>query len=52
VAAATLRLGDAVSEVAAAAGRDRPGSLPDDSDPLLDLLAERHASREERLFAS
>jgi urease accessory protein len=27
-------------------------SLPDDSDPLLDLLAERHAAREERLFAS
>jgi urease accessory protein len=50
VAAATLHLGDAVSEVAAeAAGHD---DLPDDSDPLLDLLAERHASREERLFAS
>jgi urease accessory protein len=39
---------------------DEPGSdrspsafdLPDDSDPLLDLLAERHAAREERLFAS
>ena len=28
------------------------GYLPDDSDPLLDLLAERHAAREERLFAS
>jgi urease accessory protein len=26
--------------------------LPDDSDPLLDLLAERHAAREERLLAS
>lgn len=26
--------------------------LPEDSDPLLDLLAERHAAREERLFAS
>jgi urease accessory protein len=26
--------------------------LPDESDPLLDLLAERHAAREERLFAS
>jgi len=26
--------------------------LPDDSDPLTDLLAERHAAREERLFAS
>jgi urease accessory protein len=26
--------------------------LPDDSDPMLDLLAERHAARKERLFAS
>jgi urease accessory protein len=26
--------------------------LPSDSDPLLDLLAERHAARKERLFAS
>jgi urease accessory protein len=38
-------------------GRDHAEShqlaeLPDDSDPLLDLLAERHAAREERLFAS
>jgi urease accessory protein len=63
VAAATLRLGAGVEQVAAdasgclAAGRDQarwcdPDGLPDDSDPLLDLLAERHASREERLFAS
>jgi urease accessory protein len=88
VATVTLRLGDAVEQVAAEAtaghandrlgGRakdgpdghglandrsnghgplDDPGTgrfadLPDDSDPLLDLLAERHAAREERLFAS
>ena len=80
VAAATLRLGEDVEQVAAAAAatalpardhatserpdrqldRDHATSeraddtddLPDDSDPLLDLLAERHASREERLFAS
>jgi urease accessory protein len=57
VAAATLRLGDDVAEVAAVAARaastgSPSGDLPDDSDPLLDLLAERHASREERLFAS
>jgi urease accessory protein len=54
VAAATLRLGDDVERVAAEAARDVPdlAELPDDSDPWLDLLAERHASREERLFAS
>ncbi|MFI7585453.1 urease accessory protein UreF [Spongisporangium articulatum] len=48
VAAVTVRLGDAVETVA----REAAHGLPDDSDPLLDLLAERHASREERLFAS
>lgn len=48
VAAVTVRLGDDIEQVAAAAAR----TLPDDSDPLLDLLAERHAAREERLFAS
>jgi urease accessory protein len=48
VAAITLHLGDAIEAVAAAA----VDGLPDDSDPLLDLLAERHAAREERLFAS
>ncbi len=47
VAAVTVRLGPAIEQVAAAAI-----DLPDDSDPLLDLLAERHAAREERLFAS
>jgi urease accessory protein len=49
VAACTLRLGPAIEAVAAEA---ISGDLPDDSDPLLDLLAERHAHREERLFAS
>ena len=53
VAAVTVRLGDAVEAVAALAVADVPvDDLPDDSDPLLDLLAERHAAREERLFAS
>jgi urease accessory protein len=62
VAAATLRLGEDVERTAAEAvptddlpddlPHDPPHDLPDDSDPLLDLLAERHASREERLFAS
>lgn len=56
VAAVTLRLGPAVESVAETAG-DQGNSvhlldLPADSDPLLDLLAERHAAREERLFAS
>jgi urease accessory protein len=65
VAAATLRLGDEIERTATAAVTriaelsgdpadvsDDPAYLPDDSDPWLDLLAERHASREERLFAS
>lgn len=67
VAAATLRLGERVEAVARSAvaavpspgaARDGPRTprdfrdLPDDSDPLLDLLAERHAARTERLFAS
>jgi urease accessory protein len=47
VAAVTVRLGPAIELTAA-----RATDLPDDSDPLLDLLAERHAAREERLFAS
>jgi urease accessory protein len=62
VAAVTIRLGPRIEQIAAAAraatgfldrgegfGLDR---LPSDSDPLLDLLAERHAARKERLFAS
>jgi urease accessory protein len=67
VAAVTVRLGPAIEQTAALAcvtlpdhgaefsGRDQAklrDALPDDSDPLLDLLAERHAAREERLFAS
>ena len=63
VAAVTVRLGPAIEATAgeATAGRASAGQatteadlwlLPDDSDPLLDLLAERHAAREERLFAS
>jgi urease accessory protein len=47
VAAVTVRLGPAIEHTAALAI-----DLPDDSDPLLDLLAERHAARKERLFAS
>lgn len=54
VAVVTLRLGSAIEAVArdVAAAPVAPDGLPDDSDPLLDLLAERHAAREERLFAS
>ncbi len=48
VAAITVRLSDAIEDVA----RRAAANVPDDSDPLLDLLAERHAAREERLFAS
>ncbi|GLY31347.1 urease accessory protein UreF [Kineosporia sp. NBRC 101731] len=53
VAAVTVRLGPAIEQVAAVAAHNLEFEhLPDDSDPLLDLLAERHAAREERLFAS
>jgi urease accessory protein len=53
VAAVTVRLGPVIEQIAAAAVLSfQPDELPDDSDPLLDLLAERHAAREERLFAS
>jgi urease accessory protein len=54
VAAVTIRLGPAIESTAALAFRHGRSDLelPDDSDPLLDLLAERHAAREERLFAS
>lgn len=60
VAAVTLLLGDAVDAVAdraadaarrcAATGSWR--DLPDDGDPAVDLLSERHALRGDRLFAS
>ncbi|GAB6900626.1 urease accessory protein UreF [Kineosporia succinea] len=53
VAAVTVRLSPVIEEIAAVAVHNLEMSqLPDDSDPLLDLLAERHAAREERLFAS
>ena len=56
VAVLTLELGaevDAVAARAAAAAADAdPSALPDEGDPLLDLLAERHAARGDRLFAS
>jgi urease accessory protein len=56
VAASTLALGDEIEAVAAGAAElalNGPwADLPDDGDPLLDLLAERHAVRQLRLFAS
>jgi urease accessory protein len=52
VAAVTVHLGPAIEHTAARAFPSTFADLPDDSDPLLDLLAERHAAREERLFAS
>jgi urease accessory protein len=60
VAVVTLELAgdiDAVAREAAAAARTAAAAgsfacLPDDADPLLDLLAERHARRPDRLFAS
>jgi urease accessory protein len=48
VAAVTARLSPEVDEVAAAAGE----SLPAAADPLLDLLAQVHAVRKDRFFAS
>lgn len=57
VAVVTLELGALVDTVGAGAAADAaaardPADLPDDGDPLLDLLAERHAVRTDRLFAS
>ncbi|MEI4281293.1 urease accessory protein UreF [Klenkia terrae] len=52
VAVVTARLGDAVDEVSAAAVPDADGWLPAGTDPLLDLLAEVHADRTDRFFAS
>jgi urease accessory protein len=49
VAACTLLLARVCDEVAARAVQE---GLPSASDPLLDLLAERHALREGTLFAS
>jgi urease accessory protein len=50
VAAATARLAAAIDTEADRA--DRPGPPATATDPLLDLLAERHATRTERYFAS
>jgi urease accessory protein len=49
VAAVTARLSPEVDEVAAAAAGE---GLPAAADPLLDLLAEAHAVRKDRFFAS
>lgn len=49
VAAVTARLSPEIDRVADAAAAD---GLPADTDPLLDLLAEVHAARNDRFFAS
>ncbi len=49
VAAVTARLAPEIDAVAEAAVRE---GLPADTDPLLDLLAEVHAARTDRFFAS
>ncbi|SFP09169.1 urease accessory protein [Geodermatophilus dictyosporus] len=49
VAAVTARLAPGIDAVADGALRD---GLPADADPLLDLLAEVHAARRDRFFAS
>jgi urease accessory protein len=49
VAAVTVRL---ASEIDAVADRATQGAVPADADFLLDLLAEVHAAREDRFFAS
>jgi urease accessory protein len=48
VAAVTARL---APEIDAVAGRS-VGALPADTDVLMDLLAEVHAARKDRFFAS
>jgi urease accessory protein len=48
VAAVTARLAPEIDAVAENAG----GHLPAATDPLLDLLAEVHAARKDRFFAS
>ncbi len=55
VAAVTARLSpevDAVAERSASRATNSPAELPADTDPLLDLLAEVHAARNDRFFAS
>ncbi|SEP29987.1 urease accessory protein UreF [Trujillonella endophytica] len=55
VAAVTARLSpevDAVAEESLSRATGSPADLPADTDPLLDLLAEVHAARADRFFAS
>jgi len=52
VAAITAALSASVDAVAERAARHPAGPLTAGSDPWFDLLAETHASREDRLFAS
>jgi urease accessory protein len=53
VAAATIALGDEIESVAARAVEAvATDELPDDGDPLLDLLAQRHAAKDLTLFSS
>ncbi|MGY1652900.1 urease accessory protein UreF [Geodermatophilus sp. SYSU D01119] len=52
VAAVTARLAPEIDAVAERSLRSAIGSLPADTDPLLDLLAEVHATRGDRFFAS
>jgi urease accessory protein len=52
VAAVTARLGPEVDAVATASATASATGLPAAADPLLDLLAEVHATRTDRFFAS
>ena len=52
VAAVTARLSPEIDQVADAAAVTTAGDLPATTDPLLDLLAEVHAARNDRFFAS
>ncbi|MGY1733794.1 urease accessory protein UreF [Geodermatophilus sp. SYSU D01045] len=52
VAAVTARLAPEIDAVAERCLCSAVGSLPADTDPLLDLLAEVHAARKDRFFAS
>jgi urease accessory protein len=52
VAAVTARLAPDIDTVAERSLSRAKGELPADTDPLLDLLAEVHAARKDRFFAS
>jgi urease accessory protein len=52
VAAVTARLSPEIDQVADSAAAAAAGELPAGTDPLLDLLAEVHAARNDRFFAS